>query len=161
MSLTFTPMTKANAKAIFQWHYEPPYDTYNIEADDVADAINFFVAPQNNYYAITHALGELTAFCCFGYDAQVPGGDYRDDALDIGLGVRPNLTGRGNGLHYVNAVLDFARQRFSPTQFRVTIAAFNGRAQRVWQKAGFELTQTFRANRGGRTFVVMTRKGVS
>lgn len=81
---------------------------------------------------------ELVAYCSFGQDGQVTGADYRDQALDIGMGIRPDLTGRGKGAEYAKAVLEFADSFFKPKAFRVTIAAFNKRAIRVWQKLGFQ-----------------------
>jgi RimJ/RimL family protein N-acetyltransferase len=157
MSFAFTRLTNADARSIVQWRYEPPYDVYNIDAGEIEVAVDFFADPANCYYSITDGSGELAAFCCFGRDAQVSGGDYSAKALDIGLGVRPDLTGKGNGLQYVNAVLDFARRTFSPTAFRVTVAEFNKRAFRVWEKAGFRPMQTFQASQGGQFFVMMLR----
>jgi len=68
--------------------------------------------------------------------------------------VRPDLTGRGQGSRYVDAVLTFARRTFAVQTFRVTVAEFNQRAQKVWEKAGFQHSQTF--GRGdGKTFMVL------
>jgi ribosomal-protein-alanine N-acetyltransferase len=155
---TFQPMDEANARAIPEWRYDEPYDIYNIAPDDVEKELRCFLDPQNAYYTITGEHGDLVGYCCFGPDGQVPGGDYRTAALDIGLGVRPDLTGQGRGLTYVNAVLDFARRTFPPTAFRVTIAEFNKRALRVWQKAGFRPVQTFQREKDGRAFVVLMRE---
>ncbi|WP_244329384.1 GNAT family N-acetyltransferase [Tolypothrix sp. PCC 7910] len=101
--------------------------------------------------------GELVAFCCFGKEAQVPGGDYRHEALDIGLGVRPDLTGLGRGHMYIADVLNFARSKFNATHFRITIAAFNERAHRAWKKAGFQQEQTFKAQDNKEPFIVLMR----
>jgi ribosomal-protein-alanine N-acetyltransferase len=79
----------------------------------------------------------LIGFCTFGQDARVPGGDYAASALDIGLGVRPDLTGKGHGTEIVTAVVDFAMRTFEPQRLRVTIAEWNTRAQRVWERNGF------------------------
>jgi len=163
-TFTFVPMNEASARAITEWRYQPPYDIYNLQADeDVEEAVAYLLDPQNAFYTIHGRMVEregerLLAYCSFGRDAQVSGGDYSQAALDIGLGVRPDLTGQGYGLTFVTAVLDFARRQFSPTAFRVTIAAFNERAQRVWQKAGFRQTHTFRREYDGRPFVVLSRE---
>ncbi len=41
----------------------------------------------------------MVGFCSFGVDGRVPGGDYPDGPLDVGMGMRPDLTaaawGRG------------------------------------------------------------------
>ncbi|HZM24847.1 MAG TPA: GNAT family N-acetyltransferase, partial [Anaerolineales bacterium] len=76
---------------------------------------------------------------------------------DIGLSVRPDLTGQGKGLQYVSAVIDFAIRTYSPDRLRVTIAAFNGRAMRVWEKAGFQVVQNFRGGWTNSDFVIMMK----
>jgi [ribosomal protein S18]-alanine N-acetyltransferase len=94
MSLIFHPMEEANAHTLISWRYDPPYDIYNILASTVEE-VSFLTDPHNAYYSLHNEDGILEAFCCFGADAQVPGGDYTADALDVGWGVRPDLTGQG------------------------------------------------------------------
>ncbi|RCJ24051.1 hypothetical protein A6770_28815 [Nostoc minutum NIES-26] len=154
MHFCFEPMNAANAEKLTRWHYEPPYQMYNSTSDETL--IGSFVDPQNAYYSIQDN-GELVAFCCFGKDAQVPGGDYAKDALDIGLGVRPDLTGQGKGQMYIADVLDFARSKFNHRVFRVTVAAFNERALRAWKKAGFQQVQAFLAQDDKEPFVILVR----
>ena len=156
LPFTFQPMDEASARAVPEWRYDAPYDIYNIASDNVEKEMQLFLDPQNAYHTITDEQGDLVAYCCFGPDGQVPGGDYSAAALDIGLGVRPDLTGQGRGLAYVNAVLDFARRAFPPTAFRVTVAEFNKRAQRVWEKAGFRPVETFQRSGDGMPFVILT-----
>jgi len=157
LPFTFQPVVEASVRGILKWRYEAPYDLYNIAPDDVEKEMQCFLDPQNAYHTISDERGDLVAYCCFGPDGQVPGGDYNADALDIGLGVRPDLTGQGRGLTYVNAVLNFARRTFPPTAFRVTVAEFNQRALRVWEKAGFRPVQTFQRSGDGLPFVILVR----
>ncbi len=155
MPFTLRPMDEAGARSILSWRYEEPYALYNACPDEIEASMRTFLDPRNAYYAVADEGGSLVAYCCFGPDAQVPGGDYSTNALDIGMGVRPDLTGQGHGLTYVNAILDFARRTFAPAAFRVTVAEFNKRALRVWEKAGFRSVQTFQRERDGRPFVVL------
>lgn len=157
LPLTFLPMGEASARAILDWRYEAPYDLYNLNSGDTEEMVRFFSDPQNAYHAIADDEGVLVAYSCFGRDAQVPGGDYDDPALDIGLGVRPDLTGKGHGLVFVSAVLRFAQRAYTTALFRVTVAEFNNRALRVWEKAGFQHVQTFAKEGHGIPFVVLTR----
>lgn len=157
-------MDEATARAIHGWFYESPYDVYDLAAEPVEDLVQAFLDPQNAYYAIHDEEGDLVGYCCFGPDARVPGGGYGRDAVDVGLGLRPDLTGQGRGAGYVRAVLDFARLRLSPAgggadlpTFRVTVAEFNRRAQRVWEKVGFRRVQRFRRTTDGMPFVVLVR----
>ena len=172
MTLRFEPMDEAAARAIHAWRYEPPYDIYDLAKEPLLGLLRAFLDPQNAYYAIFDETGDLVAYCCFGPDAQVPGGNYGRPAVDVGLGLHPDRTGQGQGLTYVQAVLDFARRtpaarpaagtlRSEPTAeeesiaFRVTVAAFNRRARRVWEKAGFQIVQRFERTGDALSFVIM------
>lgn len=163
MRLHFSPVTEADIREFVFWRYEPPYEIYNaLPTDagesDVANEIDYFLDPDINCFAIHDEHGRLAAFCTFGRDARVSGGDYSAPALDIGLGVKPELTGRGFGHIFIGALIGFAQANFKTGQLRVTIAAFNTRAQRVWKNAGFKPRQHFRASTGSRMpFIIFTR----
>ncbi len=158
MPLRLEPIDEVRARELLRWRYEPPYELYNMEAESADEVVQFLLDPQNGYYSITDEHGDLVAFCCFGMDAQVPGGDYRAPAVDIGLGVRPDLTGQGQGATYVDTVIDFARRTFQPPALRVTIAQFNQRARRVWEKAGFRPVQTFDRMLDAMPFVILVNE---
>jgi GNAT superfamily N-acetyltransferase len=105
--------------------------------------------------------GKVVGYCTFGRDARVPGGDYSAEAVDIGLGVEPSRTGSGDGRRFVAAVVDRAKEMFSPELLRVTIAAGNQRALRVWSNAGFGEVTRFATDQtlmGSNEFVILVRK---
>jgi ribosomal-protein-alanine N-acetyltransferase len=87
----------------------------------------------------------------------VPGGAYDTSALDTGGGLRPELTGRGLGRKAIATGLDFGRRKFAPDAFRVTIATFNARAQRVVISLGFRNIGSFRASADGRSYELLIR----
>jgi RimJ/RimL family protein N-acetyltransferase len=153
MDLTFRPITEKDVRQIFTWEYEAPYDIYNLPSENIEEELGYFLDPQNNFFSL-FSNQDLTAFCSYGSDARVPGGDYTEEALDIGMGVKPDLTGQGNGSDFARAVLLYALNSFQPEKLRVTIAGFNERARRVWEKLGFEQTQTFN-NPRGKPFVIL------
>ena len=151
-------MNEAAARAIATWRYEAPYEVYSLNTGDEDEVVRCFLDPANAYHAIVDGGRRLVAYCCFGPDARVPGGEYDSLALDIGLGVRPDLTGQGLGHAFVHAVLDFARQEYAPAEFRVTVAEFNRRAQRVWKAAGFQPVQRFERAPDSMPFVILSRR---
>jgi len=157
MAFAFRPMDEANARAISRWCYPAPYHLYNPGSDNIEETVQAFLDPEYAYYATTDERGDLVGYCCFGPDGRVPGGEYEADALDVGMGMRPDLTGQGRGLTYVKAVLDFARRTFAPTAFRVTTAEFNKRALQMCERAGFRPAQRFQREQDGRVFVVLMR----
>lgn len=155
MALAITAMDRDSALEIAGWRYQPPYDLYNIDGDGLALA--HLTRPEAGYYRIDDG-DELVGFCCFGEEARVPGGDYGAAAVDIGLGVRPDLTGRGQGRRYFGAVVGFAEREYTPPALRLSVATFNSRAIRLYQSAGFREVQRFTASFSGQPFLVMVRR---
>lgn len=157
MTYTFRSIYQTDTSIITSWCYDPPYDLYNLDHPPSADDIAYYLDPQNAYHIITGEADTILAYCSFGPDGQVPGGDYSAPSLDIGMGVRPDLTGQGHGVTFARAVCDFARKTYAPPALRVTIADFNRRARRVWEKMGFEFEERFVAEGRKREFVILTR----
>lgn len=147
-------MTEQHAKEISTWTYDEPYSLYNASPEDAA----WYLDPENGYSAVVDDHDELVAFCCYGFDARVPGGAYDEDAIDFGTGMRPDLTGKGYGAAFLTLVIDeAAKRRPDAATLRTTIAAFNERAQHLVRQLGFGETQIFR-NPAGREFVVFVRR---
>lgn len=118
--------------------------------------LSYWIDPKNHFFAIVNSSEALEGFCSFGADARVTGGDYSDYCLDIGMGIRPALTGQGNGRRYAQAVARFGMLQYKAQRLRVTIAEFNRRAQQVWASLGFEVTERFTKTDSDMAFVVMT-----
>ena len=95
--MSFVTMTEDAARTIVTWEYEGPYALYNSPLDQHISAVKNLLDPRNAYGAIHHKTLGLMAFYCFGPDGQVAGGNYETHAVDIGLGLRPDLTGQGHG----------------------------------------------------------------
>jgi len=139
----FTPMTESAARTIVTWRYEKPYDIYNVDPEERESTARSLLDPVNRYFA-AWSLEELVGFACFGSDARVPGGDYRGEGIvDVGLGLRPDLTGQGIGLRFVNAIVAFAAKEGRPRKLRLTVAVLNQRAIRVYERAGFRVVGSF------------------
>lgn len=154
--LSFRPLTEGDSDTIVAWRYDQPHAIYNLSPDD----LRWLVAPKNAHCAILRDASELIGYCCFGHDARVPGDSYDTDALDVGLGLRPGLTGRGPGLSVLDAKPAFARTQYAPPAFRLTVATFNLRPIRVYERAGFRSVSRFASPHWSREYVPMIR-GVS
>src|SRR5690242_17423923 len=103
----FRPMDAPSATAILTWEYPPPYDIYNVGPERRGAESARLIDPANSYRAAFSG-EDLVGFCCFGPDARVAGGDYRAAALDLGAGLRPDLTGRGEGSAFLREVTHVA-----------------------------------------------------
>ena len=135
MKFEFRPMDKDYAHAIASWHYEGIYAFYDME-QDVEDREELLDPRSWNdrYYAVTDDQGDLIGFFCFEQEKAV---------VVIGLGLRPDLTGRGLGQAFFEAGLEFAREKYRPAAFVLSVATFNQRAISVYRKAGFEDVEVF------------------
>ena len=163
MRFTLKPITREDAYAISRWRYDGPYSIYNGDPNSVDSLLQ----PHFYYHSVYDERGDLAGYFCFGEDAQVRTGRRlglyeRESALDIGLGMRPDLTGRGFGEDFVCAGLRFARETYSPPTFRLTVATFNRRAIRVYERVGFETVETFGGTRSGtKEWLLMERSARS
>jgi RimJ/RimL family protein N-acetyltransferase len=123
MNLTIGNASQQTLAAMDAWRYDPPYDFYDGEEEPVRNPERYFEARDED--------GKLVGFYYF---------ERKADALEYGLGLRPDLAGQGLGLEFVRAGLEFARLRFAPERIILNVAAFNDRARIVYERAGFRLT---------------------
>jgi ribosomal-protein-alanine N-acetyltransferase len=146
---SFSKMTEPDAREVLAWRYEAPYDFYDAKDEELETDVQVLLSPMNNYMSVRDVDGALVGFYCFGSDAQVPGGEYEDEALDIGCSARPDLLGSGLGASFIAMAIDLL-WLFFPGQktVRTTVAAFNDRAMHVCESAGFVKTQDFTHENG-------------
>ncbi|MEH6943826.1 GNAT family N-acetyltransferase [Bacillus sp. JJ722] len=129
-------MTLKFAEEILNWQYEAPYDFYNndVNADSLKDLL------QNPYVPIVDENEELVGFYCIGKSAQVPigvtMGAYSADLIDIGIGMNPELTGKGYGSMFFSFILRLVQKECN-LPIRLTVAKFNRRAIHLYEKFGF------------------------
>ena len=143
MRFDIEPLTQSDAEMIATWHYEGEYSFYDAEAD--ADDLAELLDPAlrgDSMFAVRDGAGELVGFFAFQIAVGV---------VDYGLGLRPDLTGKGSGADFVRAGLDFAQSRFSPKTIQLHVAAFNKRAIKVYRRVGFrEVEHYMNRTNGGR-----------
>ena len=156
MRFDLQPLDPPSALAILAWRYERPYDLYDGSPEDPA-ALAALLDPANRYHA-AFAEGALAGFCCFGPDARVPGGGYDDDDVDVGAGLRPDLTGRGSGAAFLRDVVALGERLAGGARLRATVAAFNRRAQRACARVGFAEVARFRRPGDGAEFAILLRR---
>jgi RimJ/RimL family protein N-acetyltransferase len=153
--IRITPMDADAAEGTLGWRYPPPYDIYDLD-EEPALLATIFSDPAYGYFQLREG-AELVGFCCFGEEGRVRGGNYAAPALDVGIAIRPDLTGRGLGRRYMGAILEFAEAQFQPPALRLTVAAFNARARRLYANLGFRSAQRFSSPASGRAYIVMLR----
>ncbi|UPM53593.1 GNAT family N-acetyltransferase [Gottfriedia acidiceleris] len=143
MELYISNMTESYAKEILNWNYAHPYDFYNNELSQ--EGLNELV--NNQYLAVIDQNDNLIGFYCIGQSAQVPKGNefgvYEKRMADIGLGVRPDLTGKGFGSEFFKFILGEIQEVTNLSTLRLTVAKFNKRAIRLYENFGFKVEYEF------------------
>jgi RimJ/RimL family protein N-acetyltransferase len=115
-------------REVATWHYEPPYDFYDLASDPDDEAAMHDPARAAHYRAVLAEGGRLDAFWYF---------DWPDGVVEVGIGLRPGLTGRGLGESFMRAQLDYASHTWRPEKFRLFVAGWNERAIRLYERLGF------------------------
>lgn len=149
-----------SATQISTWTYAYPYDLYNFGPGyETTQALL-----SGTYFRVMD--GEVLAgYGCHGEDARVPAGvalgAYPEiGCIDVGLGMRPDITGHGFGKQFVATILPFLETEYGIDRVRLTVATFNARAIRVYESLGF--SPILRFARESTEFITMVRPaGVS
>ncbi len=151
------PMTPALAEELAAWEYPGEYAIYNWQEGEPLDEML-----DGSTYGVLNIAGELIGFYQFGQGAQIPTAEelsYPEGPLDMGLGLRPDLCGAGLGKPFVQAGMKFAKTKLQADMFRLTVAAFNRRAQKVYSSCGFVTERTVTHGITGEGFLVMLNTG--
>jgi [ribosomal protein S18]-alanine N-acetyltransferase len=122
VSFAVEPATSDDLAERAGWRYERPYDFYDDDGRPVKNPERFL--------SVRDADGRLIGF----FYLERRGAD-----VFYGLGMRPDLTGRGLGLEFVLAGIEVARERFGPRRIVLDVAEFNVRARKVYERAGFRV----------------------
>ncbi|HEY7358813.1 MAG TPA: GNAT family N-acetyltransferase [Ktedonobacterales bacterium] len=147
MQFHFRQLRMADMPAIRTWRYDGPYARYNGTNLPLPPNVLLRLLYRWMGYecvAVEDEQGSLVGLFWF---TRRP-----DRTVTIGLALRPDLTGKGYGLAFVEAGLAFGKQWFAPARFRLTVAAFNERAIKVYLRAGFHIVRKQPAQRAGSSY---------
>ena len=148
MTFRFRTMRWRDIGAVARWRYPGPYAYYNFDVLSLVTILFaqslFSAISDPTYFTATDERDQIVGVFSYIWHAR--------GVLEVGLAMRPDLTGLGRGLRltFVLAGLDFARQRFRPQRFYLTVATFNTRARTVYERAGFRPVGVTSSHHGGR-----------
>jgi ribosomal-protein-alanine N-acetyltransferase len=143
-------MSQEQAEEIaLNWHYEGQYSFYDFSADeeDLAELLNPQERADKYYIVLTD--NEEVGFFYF---------ENNDETVEIGLGMKPELTGKGQGLNFIDAGLRYVISAYNPKEITLSVATFNERAIKVYKKLGFEPINVFMQDTNGSQFEFLKMK---
>ena len=142
--LRVRPLTIEDGMEIAMWRYPGPWMVY-----DALEAPR----PDEGYWSVCDADGRLVGFCCLGDAARPPGLEPAPGALDVAIGMKPELTGRGLGADLGRAAVAYAREVCDGRRLRCAVPDWNDRGLDAARAAGFVEAGEHVA--GGRRYVIL------
>jgi len=155
LKLEFGKLTQKNAVIIAnEWKYPGIYSFYDMAADE--EDYNELIDPNMRgemYFEVLSGC-ELIGFLTL---------DTHENVADIGIGMRPDLTGKGLGAEFISSCLNFITENHRNVKtITLSVACFNIRAIKVYKKLGFKEEYCFdQQTNGGNFKFVFMRKNVS
>lgn len=126
---TINLLTQENAEIIAdKWKYPGEYSFYDMTEDP--EDYEEIVDPKqrkDNYFQVLRD-GELIGFFCLNWD---------DSKMELGLGMKPELCGRGNGNIFMREVEEYIRDKYSIKSVSLSVAEFNKRAIKLYENMGY------------------------
>jgi RimJ/RimL family protein N-acetyltransferase len=133
MKFQIAKLSQVQAKEVCDdWIYEGDYAIYNVSwADAVAQ--RWSIADENKravqFRGVFDERNALIGFFRMTEDDQ--------DEVEIGMGMRPDLCGKGWGKAFVDAATAYTQKRFPQKRLYLEVRIFNQRAIRCYQSAGY------------------------
>ncbi|WP_346915119.1 GNAT family N-acetyltransferase [Clostridium sp.] len=134
MKLEFRVPTKSDVDDILTWKYDGIYSFYDNDIQkEKMEWIESFVDSDDNF-SIYNDNNKLVGNCSYYYI---------EEFFCVGLQMRPELTGKGFGIEFAKAIIDFGREKYKLNYIDLTVAKFNNRAIKVYEKLGFKVIDEF------------------
>ena len=146
ITFALTPLTEEDGQFICDWRYPAPYELFRWPtwATMVEHGREFGDARirREQYMAVRNVDNQEL----IGYVQLFP----MDRALRIGMGLRPDCCDRGWGTTVTTLVIQEAQRRNPGAEIDLEVEQWNKRAIRVYEKAGFIITDQYerRASHG-------------
>lgn len=103
----------------------------------------------DNAYVIYDEKNQLVGNCAL----------YLNDKVSFLIQMRPNLTSKGMGKEFLEAFLEFAKNKYNLKDIELSVLKFNERAIRLYKSLDFKVTDEFMGKtvKGEMEFIKMER----
>ena len=129
----FRRVLEKDVEDILTWKYEGIYSFFD---NDLSEGkINYIKSfpTDDNAYAIYDEKNQLVGNCAL----------YLNDKVSFSIQMRPNLTSKGMGKEFLEAFLEFAKEKYNLKNIELSVLKFNERAIRLYKSLDFKVTDEF------------------
>lgn len=125
-------MSTDDALRVAEWRYPDQWSVYDLSsARSILDELDLYRA------VIDTGRDALIGVCCIGTAARVSGLDEDPSLIDVGVGMDPNMVGRGKGPEFGRAVMNYFAFRYPGRSMRAVVQSWNERSLRLARRLGF------------------------
>lgn len=154
MGYTIRKRTQEDVAEFITWTYEGVHSFYDNNIQE--EKIKGFLQSVNTdpMYSVVDGQGELISNCEF-FDVGEP----LEEIMAVGVQMRPDLTGKGNGLAFIQSIIEQGRKLIGYNHLELAVAEFNKRAIHVYEQAGFKRKGDFENTIRGEdyNFIIMEK----
>ncbi|WP_346913297.1 GNAT family protein [Clostridium sp.] len=129
----FNKVTNNDVEDILTWKYGGIYSFFD---NDLSEGkINYIKSfpTEDNAYAIYDEKNQLVGNCAL----------YLNDKVSFSIQMIPNLTSKGMGKEFLEAFLEFAKEKYNLKNIELSVLKFNERAIRLYKSLDFKVTDEF------------------
>lgn len=138
MNFKISDLTESSAEQICSWKYEGIYSIYNYPSWKIVVkqkwGISIKAKREKEFVSVVDNFHVLCAYIRFIEDK---------DHITVGLGLRPDLCGRGLGDEFMKLVIAESLRRYGKKKIILEVREFNKRAIRCYEKAGFKIIDAY------------------
>lgn len=139
----FKKITTKDVEDILTWKYDGIYSFYN---NDICQGKIDWVKglpDEDKAFSVYNDKNELVGHCEI----------YTEEEITLSVQMRPDLTGKGNGKEFVEAFLDYSKEKFNLKTISLLVANFNERAIKLYKNLGFKKIEEFATKSNNRDVI--------
>lgn len=138
-NLVLGQLSELDAKEISTWKYNSPYDVYNScsweKLVEFNNPITDSKLRQERYLGLFDISKSIVGIAVFNKP--------EDNITRIGLGLKPDICGRGLGEQFLKLIIQEAKRRNPENIIDLEVLTWNKRAIKVYEKSGFQIIETY------------------
>lgn len=150
MNYEFRRVTNEDVKDLLTWKYDGIYSFFDNDfSQGKIDYIKSF-PNDNNVFSVYNKKNELVGSCAI----------YLNEKTTFSVQMRPSLTSQGLGKEFMQAFLNFVKDKYNLKSIGLSVLKFNERAFRLYKSLDFKVTGEFvgKTVKGEMEFIAMEKE---
>ena len=150
MNYEFRKVTNEDVEDFLTWKYEGVYSFFDNDFSQGKISYVKSFPNDDNVFSVYNDRNELVGNCAI----------YLKEKVTFSVQMRPSLTSQGLGKEFMNAFLDFAKEKYKLKTIGLSVLKFNARAFRLYKSLDFKVVNEFLGKTvcGEKEFIAMEKE---